>query len=1172
MTFRIRGRVGLRRWRGLTIGPSARAWCVVWLAALCSLAHATPAPAQEVTDTFVERGPRFLLAMAGTQPAVRLDVARTPVLRRRLSVDFDSVPLGEALDRVAHEAGLKLAFSNAVLPLGKRVHLKADDITVAAALTELLVDANVDVLFSTNSQAVLIRQSIEKPREAAPPAGAISGRVVDSTTGAGVPDVRITILSTSLVTSTRDDGRYAFNAVPIGTYTLQARRLGYAPIAKPGVVVAEGKATTVDFSVQPAALNLQATVITGVVDPTSGVKVPFSVGRVTRDEMPVPPTNAIAAIQGKVAGVAMVPPAQPGSDASIQLRSPTSINKNNEPLIVVDGVILSSNTADLNSLDIQDIEVVKGAAGASLYGSRAASGVIQITTRRGADLAPGQTQFTVRSEIGLSSLAHEVAWATHHYYLTNAEGQYVDDDGNVVSRDEREPRPAADRFQDVPYIVPLYDPVKQFFNPGTLMTNSISMAQNGAKTNFLTTISNQRQDGVVLGHGGYKRTDVRLNLDHRPRSDMQFSLSLYHARSDRQELPGDPFYDLINIAPDVNLLTPDPDGTRYAFQPDDQGVNPNPLYLLQTEDGQTQRTRTLGSLAFHYTPRSWLSVVGNVSYDRADENGSLFIDKGVKTETEPTGSTGSLMLSSGYTSALNADITASLLKQFGKITARTSLRATLEDEEQRVDTATGTNFAVSGVPRLNAALSRSSASAQYGIGSEGYFLTGGLDYDSKWILDGLVRRDASSLFGPGEKWHTYYRASAAWRMAQESWWPWPRLNEFKLRISQGTAGTRPSFEDQYETYTISANGTVSKDALGNQFLKPETTRETEIGLDVVFDNRYSLQLSHAGTRTTDELIQIPLPGPVGFSTQWQNAGTVEGNTWEGTIEAEVLRRGTTSWKVGVVADRSRNRITQFDRSCVRTASISYQCAGEDLSTMYGLSFARSVSQLPAAVQGAANEFEVNDDGLLVAVGPGGHYTDAGKWGTTVVVNGVSYQWGMPIIRLDSTGQQAVVRIGSGNPDFHYGISNNVQWHGFQFYALLDTQVGGDIYNALNQRMYQYQRSADVDQENKAMDLRKPIDYYSILYAGNNVNDWFVEPGGYVKLREVSVSYTLPQRLVSQWFGNHVTGASLSLIGRNLNTWTDYTGYDPEVGTVLNRLGGFDYPQYRSYTAAIQLQF
>jgi hypothetical protein len=179
---------------------------------------------------------------------------------------------------------------------------------------------------------------------------------------------------------------------------------------------------------------------------------------------------------------------------------------------------------------------------------------------------------------------------------------------------------------------------------------------------------------------------------------------------------------------------------------------------------------------------------------------------------------------------------------------------------------------------------------------------------------------------------------------------------------------------------------------------------------------------------------------------------------------------------------------------------------------------------------------------------------------------------MPIVRLDSTGQQAVVRIGTGNPKLHYGVSNSVDWRSFHFYGLLDTQIGGNIYDATNQRMYQYQRSADVDQAGKPDDLKKPIDYYSLLYNGNNVVDWFVEPGGFVKLREVSARYDVPRRLLSRISGNRATGGSLSLIGRNLLTWTRYSGYDPEVGTVTNRLGGFDYPQYRTFTAVLQLEF
>jgi hypothetical protein len=116
---------------------------------------------------------------------------------------------------------------------------------------------------------------------------------------------------------------------------------------------------------------------------------------------------------------------------------------------------------------------------------------------------------------------------------------------------------------------------------------------------------------------------------------------------------------------------------------------------------------------------------------------------------------------------------------------------------------------------------------------------------------------------------------------------------------------------------------------------------------MIVDNRYSLQLSRAGTRTTDELVQIPLPGAVGFTTQWQNAGTVVGNTLEGTFEAEMLRRGTTSWKLGLTFDRSRNHIEAFNRSCVRTNTISYRCTGEDLGTMWGNAFVHARQSPPA---------------------------------------------------------------------------------------------------------------------------------------------------------------------------------------------------------------------------------
>ena len=1010
--------------------------------------------------------------------------------------------------------------------------------------------------------------------------GRIVGAVADSAGGFPISGVSITIVGSTAGAATTNEGRYTLTVQP-GTYTVEARRLGYVAGRRAGVVVTSGQSTTVDFKLKATALHLEETVITGVVDPTAGTKVPFTVGRVTQEDIPVPPLNAIASIEGKVAGVTILSPAQPGDGVDIQLRTPTSINKSNSPLLVVDGVILSSSSADLNSLDIESVEVVKGAAAASLYGSRAASGVIQIKTARGSGLSLGQTQFTVRSELGGSSLDYDMPRAKYHYYLTNANGEYVDATGKVVDRTNRVARPVSERFQDVPYNVPIHNPVNELFHPGDLSTNSISIAQNGEKTNFLTTLSHQRQAGVLRGHGAYDRTDVRINLDHRPRDDVQFSISGYHARSNREEIDGDAFFWLTSMAPDVDMLQKDPDGTKYIFQPDPIGIHPNPLYTAEAQKSTTARIRTLGAMDLRYTPLSWLSAEANASYDRADANGSTWLDRGLKSEAQATGGPGSLSLSDSYTSALNASGSVSLLKDFRSLTARTTGRVLLERQTSQNQSASGTNFAVAGVPRIDAALSRNSSSSESDIRAEGYFLTAGLDYDGRYIADGLVRRDASSLFGPGEQWHTYYRASGAYRMAQENWWPFKRLNEFKLRFSQGTAGTRPSFADQYETYTVSSNGTLAKSTLGNRFLKPETAREREYGIDMVLDNRYSLQLSRADTRTTDELVAVPLPGAIGFTTQWQNAGTVVGSSLEATLEAQMYRRGSTSWRLGITADRSRHHIAEYGRSCVRTATISYRCVGEDLSTMYGNAFVHSISQLPAAQKGHESWFEVNDDGLVVAVGEGSHWYNRNScganhtspcWGTPVASNGVTYQWGMPIILLDSAGQQAVVKIGSGNPRLHYGINNSVTWRGFQFYGLLDAQLGGDIYDQNHQRSMQYNRVAEVDQFGKPDSLKKTIDYYALIYNGNAIEDWFVEPGGFVKIREMSVRYQLPQRLLSRLPGRRGMSASVSFVGRNLKTWTNYKGYDPEVGSIVNRLDSYDYPRYRNFSGVLQIQF
>jgi TonB-linked SusC/RagA family outer membrane protein len=1019
---------------------------------------------------------------------------------------------------------------------------------------------------------------------AAAQSGQIAGVVSDSSTGAPVIGAQVVVSGTTLGATTTDEGRFTIVNVAAGTHAVEVRRLGFAARTVRGVQVTAGQTTNVDVRLSPVAFRLQEQVTTGVVDPTSGTRTPFTVGRVTAEDAPVPATNPLATIQGKIAGAMVVPSGQPGTGTNIILRAPTSITKSNSPLIVVDGVILSrtfgASSADLEALDIESIEVIKGAAAASLYGSRASAGVISIRTKRGNELRDGETRITLRSEVGSAQLPRKVEWSQYHHYMLNANGEYINAAGAVVPRHQRVADTAYRMFQDNPFPDPVYDQVEQFFDPSDFYTNSLTLAQNAAKTNFLATLANHKTGGIVVGHEGYRRNDIRLNLDHRMRDDLSASLSFYHMRSTRDDLPGDTFFALIHQAPDVNLRQPDPDGTAFVFQP---GNDPNtdrrenPLYLVATEQETSKRARTLGSADARFSPLSWLRLEANASYDRSDREYRFFLDRGLKSEAFPGGA-GFIERQSGTTNTLNASISANLIGRWRDLTARATFRGLMEREENDFFEAEGIGLKAGQNPDLSAALSYQSNSSIEDVRSNAYFGVVGLDYDGRYIADGLVRRDGSSLFGPEERWHTYYRVSGAWRIAQESWWAFPQIGEFKLRFSRGTAGGRPSFADQYETFTFAASGALQKAVLGNAALKPERATENEFGLDAIIMDRVSLQLSHSRTKVEDQLLLIPLVGAFGFTDQWQNAGTVEGRTWEATIEARLFESPTMSWKMGLVADRSRHRVTEFNTPCYFTSVVSYRCAGETLGSIYGFRFLRNPNELPAVHAGSRDAFEVNDDGLLVPVGAGNSFTEGVSkrlWGTTVTIDGISYPWGVPLRLTTASGADSIVKIGDSQPDYRLGLSNIVTWKGLQVYGLVDMWVGGNVYNSLRQRLYQWYRSAEEDQVGKPEELKKPVRYYDELYAGNNENDWFVEDGGFLKLRELSVKYRFGTEQLGPLTRVGARGITVGLIGRNLFTMTDYKGYDPEIVDEDNstvRREGFVYPNFRTFTGTIEIEF
>jgi TonB-linked SusC/RagA family outer membrane protein len=1042
-------------------------------------------------------------------------------------------------------------------------------------------------ILSTAAAAVLLL-----PAQLFAQSGTITGVVTNRDSAEPLSGVEVAVTGTTLSGITNDQGRYLILNVPAGTHTVTGRFIGFAEGVQRNVAVRAGESAVVDIALVQTALTLQALTVSATTDPVAGVKSPFSVGTISRENVATVPTtqSALTAIQGKVAGTQVVRnTGEPGTGVTILLRTPTSISQGNSPLFVVDGVILSGvggTTLDLEALDIENVEIIKGAAAASLYGSRAGSGVISITTSRGRGLAIDQTRIRVRSEFGVSALPTYKRINTSHPYA-------VTDDGKMwVDFETGEPTPyysrrmyAEDRVSRYEWPGQLYDNVRNVMRGGAFATNSVELSHNAASTNFMATINRYAERGALVNNNGYERGNIRVNLDHRLRSDFSFAVTAYHNRSERDRVTGSPFFDMLAAPPTVNLAAKDPITGKYLQQADSSVAMENPLWRQSTRDWKDKRARTLLSGNARYNPFSWLTVIGNASYDRSDNHEDFYLPKGTPlsvTNLENVAD-GQLDKDNQTVNAINMDLSATMMRNFGDLTTRVTARGNMEREDNSYIWLRGLDFVVQDVPRINMARERFAESSLTERRASGMSVATGLDYGGKYILDALIRRDGSSLFGPEERWQTYGRVAAAYRMAQEPWWPSSFVTEFKPRFAYGTAGGRPGFSAQYETWSVNGQtGRVSKNTLGNRFLKPEHTVEYEMGIDMIFNHKYQLELTHARQTTTDQIINMTIPALSGYSTQWQNAGAIAGETWEATFQAQLYNERNFSWNTTLVWDHTDSRITEWNRSCIGASdSLGELCEGRGLGDMLGFRFLKSRDQLPEYLTGRADEFDVNDDGYLVWVGAGNTWRDGvakSLWGTTTTISGYPavVRWGHPILEQNEDGFfNSKVDIGNSRPAFQLGWLNNLNVRGLALHTHFHAQVGGHTYNNTRRAMYTNRRHSDVDQRGKPVDEQKPVDYYMTGLASGTwfVNEHFVEDASYLKLRALSAQYRLGKPQLERIRLDRIASAvSVGLIGRNLLTISPYTGLDPEVGGVFFRVDQWYYPPARTLTGIVEITF
>lgn len=901
--------------------------------------------------------------------------------------------------------------------------------------------------------------------------------------------------------------------------------------------------------------------------------------------------SVFSALCGKVPGLTVLAPSgEPGKMPAINIRGSSQLTASQSPLIILDGAVMEGMLSDINEDDIESVEVLRGAAASVLYGSRGGNGVIVIKTLSGDLIKEGKTEIFFRNEYGINRLVRKYDLATHHpYRLADDQSQYEFTKYDGVAYPEGYTGTMSgfsglrtirdDQYMINPFAA-LFDNEGLMFPGNDFIENYISAGANLGKFNYLASFENHMQSGILSHTKGYRRNSFRVNFDYRIIPDLTISATNLYARS-KTSTPGggsrsqdEIFMSALLSSPDADLTLNNPDGQPYIFIPDAWVPTvENPLYNLWKIENETERNRFTGTYRAKLAMMDFLNLEALYSFQYLTTEQSIYTPYNTYSlsGSVPVYSKGSLSMTNSSLSSGNAALSASFDTVFGDFRTGAILSYRFEKMSLNRNSLYGEDFSQPGIKSFDA-LTQRSPEDSYKEKIISKYVTGNfyVMYREKFILDGLFCYNGTSLSGSDTGWHPWMRVSAAYRFEI------PGVSKMRLRMAFGTAGYRPGLHSQYNDISFSEENQLIYQ-MGNALLKPSVSKEFEAGLNMDFSDRFSFEVVHSINTTSDQILSVPLPAQSGgWISQVRNAGTMNIKLWEASLKADVVRTRHFGYNLSLVFDRVREKITRLDVPPFRPVlegEEEYLCyyfrEGEVPGAMYGYSWVRSlnemkgqlaVSDLPSTWwdDSSIDSYIVNSDGYVIVKGTEGTASE------------------IPIKKLDSRGLPLFSKIGDAAPKFRISISNALAYKDISLYALLEWKNGGDIYNRTAQYLAGNNRLGIMDQSHNPDYLKKTISYYRGFYDSNSFNDFWVENGSYLKLREIILSYELPSSIFTDFTKGYVKKIRFSLTGRNIFTLTNFSGYDPEVLTTdgINYYA-YDYagyPHFKSYSVSVELKF
>ena len=941
------------------------------------------------------------------------------------------------------------------------------------------------------------------------PATIITGIVTDARTRLPVPGVAVTVVGTRFGAQTGVDGRYRIAGTPSGSQVVSARRIGYATQRR--AVSISGEQTNANFELEVAAASLDEVVVTG----TAGGELRRSIGNSVAtidaaDAISKSSAQSVSALIGaRAPGVIIAPgTGRLGAGPAIQIRGRNSIGLDNSPLLFVDGVRVNNATSagpvgvagrlggqasnvsgrlnDISPEDIESIEIIKGPAAATIYGTEAASGVIQIITKKG--LAGSRPQTSLLVEQG-SIFLQNAAGRTPTNYAKDASGTIVPWNG-VQSE--------ADRG------TPIYK------NGQTRKYNASLSGGREAVTYYIST--SYQNDYGVEPNNALRQATFRANLNVQPSANVDFSSSLGYVSLSNHLGADVGASALLGAVVGHPVLFPKARGFYPNFTPD----IPQTLY----ENAQGVR-RFIGSTQLTHRPTTWFTQHVLVGVDETGDD-SRAIEHFTADPAQVAligavaagGSIGQTLrhntiISSEYSASAKAPVTSTL-------TSTTSIGGQFFRTELNSSFLGGTGFPGAGVETVNSAASpATSTQAQTLNTTIGAYGQEQFAWRDRVYLTGALRVDNNSAFGDKLKWVTYPKVSASWVASEESFW---RRNDvltsLRVRGAYGQSGRQPAAFSALRTFspTQGPGGTnaVTPNSIGNAALKPERGSEVELGFEGQLFSRLDLDFTYYNKRTTDVIINQPVAPSSGFYVATPaNLGRVDNHGIELLATLQAVSRRNFSWDVVGNIGTNKDVI-------------------KDLGGVGGV---------------VLNAGQTN-----VVGGPiGGIYTrrvvSADRDATTSLATNVLCDGGegKPAVTCAAA---PFVFIGTPTPKVTGSVANTFSFFNrVRVYGLVDFKRGNRVANSNEQLRCTGAIGAPLCRANYY-----PLEFDPVYLAervgtaaAQGITDQYFQDASFAKLREISVTYTLPPGLFRGY-----QSASITIAGRDLHTWTKYAGIDPEV--------------------------